>query len=490
VFMTEPLKPEVGLLILDLDNTVWDWFGAWHASFEALLDELSRTSGVAIDQLKAEIKAVHQVRGTTEYSWLLDELPSLKDQLGGKKASEVFDSALKAQNSARKHNTRLYPGVLTTLQSLKARGVTLVAYTESLSFWTEWRMRLTGLDGIIDVLYSSPDHDMPEGVTPEAARTLDPDQYGMKVTKHEHVPHGVLKPNADILSTIIRRHNVAGRGVAYVGDSLDKDVEMAQSVGVHDVYAKYGVAFGRPEYKLLVELTHWKPETVAKERSTDPTVKAVPTYVLDKGFSQLLDLFDFGPAFDSESHVKLWQESVGVQMHFNDLGWRIRALALTALTFTFAAVGVTYANTDPIWLFGRETSPAAFVPILGLVLWFSFWFMDVHWFHRLLVGSVRDGSHLESLLRANGIQAGLGGYIGRESPMKFWWQKKLMHSTNKLQRFYLVIGIALALTSVGVFFLGSPHSAAPEPVPSDTYNFEIVLPSPSAVPLPVQSVAP
>ena len=117
----------------------------------------------------------------------------------------------------------------------------------------------------------------------------------------------------------------------YVGDSLDRDVEMAQALGVIDVHAKYGETFRKPGYDLLRQVTHWKPEAVTKEASTDTKEKAVASYTLDRGFFELTSMFDFGLPFNANAHLEIWKESISVQMHFNDIGWRIRALALTVL---------------------------------------------------------------------------------------------------------------------------------------------------------------
>lgn len=273
--MEQAEQPKVGLLVLDLDDTVWTWFEAWHRSFEAMLTELKRVTGLSREALLPAIKALHEAKGTAEYSWLLDELPLLEEYRRGAKARQVFDSVLHVQNSARKHNTRLYAGVRSTLLYAKSQGVVIVAYTESLAFWTEWRMRLTGLDEVIDFLYSSPDHDFPEGETAETVRTLPAEHYGMRSTIHRNVPRGVAKPDPRILRTIIDAHGVRGLATVYVGDSLDRDVEMAQRVpGVYDVHAKYGECFRDPRYKLLEAVTHWKPEAVQKEKSTDSSVKA------------------------------------------------------------------------------------------------------------------------------------------------------------------------------------------------------------------------
>ena len=473
--MEDAERPKIGLLVLDLDDTVWTWFEAWHWSFTAMLTELEHVTGLTSDVLLPAIKALHEAKGTVEYSWLLDELPLLAEYRRGASARQVFDSVMHAQNSARKRNTRLYPGVRSTLLYAKSQGTKIVAYTESLAFWTEWRMRLTGLDEIIDVLYSSPDHDFPEGETAETVRTLPAETYSMRSTLHKNVPRGVAKPDPRILNTIIEAHGVKGLATVYVGDSLDRDVEMAHKVpGVYDVHAKYGESFRDPRYELLRAVTHWKLEAVDKEKSADTSVKAKPSYILERSLDELLDFFDFGEPFNLDVNIELWREAVGVQMHFNDIGWRIRALALTVLTFTLGAVGFAYVNTPSVRVLTQEVSPAAFVPVLGLGLWSAFWFADRGWFHKLLYGAVLEGERLEDALTANGVTARLGHFISEQSPVRFYRPQSgaykragkaktplryrgrnvEWHSGRKLNLFYCNGILLLALATVGVLWMG------------------------------------
>jgi FMN phosphatase YigB (HAD superfamily) len=474
--MTTTARPKIGLLIVDLDDTLWTWFDAWHKSFTAMLNTLTATTGLAEHELLPAIKAVHEQKGTAEYSWLLDELEVLKPFSGGRSAAEAFDPVLHAQNSARKHNTRLYPGVLTTLRHVRNNGVKIVAYTESLSFWTEWRMRQTGLDGIIDILYSSPDHDFPEGETRETVRTLPAEEYGLKQTVHLNVARGIAKPDPQVLQQIVSAHEVPGRSTVYVGDSLDRDVEMAQRVGVIGVHAKYGEAYEKPGYDLLRAVTHWKPAAVEKEKSRDPQIKAKADYVLQEGFYELLVLFDFATPINVDAHLQLWKESVGVQMHFNDLGWRIRALALTVLTFTLGAIGFAYVNLDPTAIFNWSYSPALLLPLLGIGLWGAFWFTDRGWFHKLLKGAVAEGSAQEKILTASGITTNLGGNISKESPMVI--NGREVHSTQKLDLFY-GFGVLLFLCLMAAIALLGPKSAeeaAPQAPPIVNNNITVLPP--------------
>ncbi|PKW26687.1 HAD family hydrolase [Phycicoccus duodecadis] len=281
------------LLITDLDNTLWDWFEAWYQSFTALVDGLVAISGIDRSLLEEQIKAVHQGRGTTEYSNLVREVPALVEFASGRDPFDVFDAALHAQNSRRKAATSLYPGVDETLRALKRAGVRIVAYTESGAYWSEWRIRHTGLDGVIDTLYSSPDHDIAAGVDIAGLRTgRYQGGYGLQKTEHLHVDLGVLKPNREVLNTILHGQRCSPVDAAYLGDSLMKDIAMAQGAGVLDIHAAYGQVQNRPEYDLLRRLTHWSDADVAAEAAlARSNGVVVPTLVLRDGISEVLPVF-------------------------------------------------------------------------------------------------------------------------------------------------------------------------------------------------------
>src|SRR3954451_13228899 len=60
------------LLVADLDNTVWDWFAAWHASFSAMLDHLIEISGVPAEVLdrRSEQCIRLAVPPSTRFCWM------------------------------------------------------------------------------------------------------------------------------------------------------------------------------------------------------------------------------------------------------------------------------------------------------------------------------------------------------------------------------------------------------------------------------------
>lgn len=287
-----PQQTKVSVLITDLDNTLFDWFSQWYQSFNAMLLELEKTSGVARDILVSEIKRIHEQHGTSEYAFVIEEIPSLRAKFPGEDLVKRFDSSIHAYRSARKKHLHLYPTVLATLQSLKLRGVTLVAYTESMGFYSNQRIKRLGLDGVLDALYSPPDHDLPQNLTPEQVRRYPPESYSLKFTRHAHTPRGELKPNPKILLSILDNFEAGTQQCAYVGDDLVKDISMARDAGILDAYAEYGSSHQREEYELLKQVTHWTSAAVEKQQQTTKS-DVKPSITLRKNFSELLTAVEF-----------------------------------------------------------------------------------------------------------------------------------------------------------------------------------------------------
>lgn len=289
----DPL-PRVALLVTDLDNTLYDWFAMWCPAFNAMLETVCSESGVPRSVLLAEIRAIHQERGTSEYSYLLNELPSLKKLNPPEEIAEVYRDAIKKYRFMRQENLFLYPGVRNALVRIKESGIPIVVYTESLGFYSAWRLRELDLDGVVDYLYSPPDHDFPEGVTPETLRSRPPEAYELKKTEYRATPRGILKPDPQILQRILRELGASASETIYVGDSLMKDVAMAQNAGVFDVLAKYGAVKDRNAYRLLQQVSHWTEDDVRRESQINNRLDVTPSYILHDRFDEIFDLFKFG----------------------------------------------------------------------------------------------------------------------------------------------------------------------------------------------------
>jgi phosphoglycolate phosphatase len=282
-------RPAVAVVVTDMDNTLFDWLAMWHAAFGAMLDRLVADSGVPREVLEREIYTLHQAHGTTEYAFAIQALPALRARHPGEDLTVRYAAAIEAYRAARRATLRLYPGVLETLRALRAADVRVIAYTESLAYYAAYRVRALGLDGVLDALYSPPDHALPDGISPDMIRRYPPEHYRLHGTAHRHTRAGAWKPDAAVLRGILDEIGAAPDEAVYIGDSLLKDVAMAQAAGVIDVFARYGDVRGRPGYDLLRRVTHWPPAVLAgSEQRVEADVR--PTHVLKDGFAELLDL--------------------------------------------------------------------------------------------------------------------------------------------------------------------------------------------------------
>lgn len=277
------------VLITDVDNTLFDWVDIWYRSFRAMLDEVCSISGLNEEDLYQSIGSIHQANQTSEYAFLLEEIPELKSKYGDK-TLEVFSPAVAAFREARRSALCLYPEVWETLIELRSKGAKIVAYTESQEYYTQYRFRKLGLDRLIDYLYSPPDHELPVSHVGEL-RKYDPETYKMKLTIQRHTPRGEVKPNPHILMSILEDLEVAPERAIYVGDSKMKDIAMAQDAGVLDAWAEYGQAQHREQYELLKKVTHWTPEQVRREAEINSGRHVEPTHILKERFSEVLPFF-------------------------------------------------------------------------------------------------------------------------------------------------------------------------------------------------------
>lgn len=466
-------------LITDLDNTLFDWVELWYQCFSAMLDEIVKVGRVPRETLIPEIKAVHQKYGTSEYSFLIEELPSLRALLTDRRATDVFASAIDTYRSKRRENLKLFPGVAETLLKIKGRGTLIIGYTESMGFYSNYRIRRLGLDGVLDYVFCPEDHVLPPGLSPLQMRSYPTSHYELKYTKQHFTPKGSKKPDTAVLNAIIADLGLDKNDCVYVGDNVAKDIAMALECGVDAAWAEYGQAHQRSEYQLLKDVTHWTPEEVAREAEIKARVHVHPTHVLSSSLSEILAHFDFrdfhneNPKLTDERRkaiIDVWKTIVGVQQHFNDIGMRIRSMFVTILLALFASIGFLM-DKKPAILFGSlKIQFATLVPIIGALRTALFYFIDRYWYHRLLVGSVNHGMSIEKRYRDEMPELSLTDAIGKASPyapkgkLVRWIAARVvresrygqtgnLHSDGKIELFYksVIYGLLFVALIIALF---------------------------------------
>ena len=150
--------------------------------------------------------------------------------------------------------------------------------------------------------------------------------------------------------------------------------------------------------------------------------------------------------------LEAWKTTIQVQQHFNEIEWKLRGLAITLLTAVLGAAALAINYKTNLHVFGGEVHLATVLLVAGLIGWWLFYFVDQIWYHRLLIGAVRHGEHLESLLNPAVEGFGLTRRISQESPYTFniFGYKPVLHSRHKLQVFYGVIAVLLCALAVAV----------------------------------------
>ncbi|GGC97867.1 hypothetical protein GCM10011512_26030 [Tersicoccus solisilvae] len=176
-------------------------------------------------------------------------------------------------------------------------------------------------------------------------------------------------------------------------------------------------------------------------------------------------------------YIDMWKKSVEVQIHFNDIEWRIRSLALTAATFALGVAGVAAKDNTRVWF----VSLGSLIILAGLILWYAFYFVDAHWYHSLLKASVAHGTEIERQIKetlpAAGVTASItqGSGYRTKGLVKLITGKDELRSEDKLKWFYRVgagaLIVAAIVLQVGAF-IGptgkSPSVPTPAPVSTST----------------------
>jgi HAD superfamily hydrolase (TIGR01549 family) len=447
-------RPTVRVIITDLDDTLYDWVAMWYAQFTAQFNTVHERTKLDEETLLREWKNVHERYGTSEYIFAIEALPALRKKYPLKEIQAIADEASRAGQIARQKALKLFPGVLETLSFLKEKECMIVGFTESKSYYAGQRIRALGLDGTIKYLYSS-EHTEMSAAEQRRLHQSPYNLYELKKTEVRHTSIGSLKPDPRILQSILRDLGAEPKETLYIGDKLDRDVTMAQAAGTIDVHASYGQAKDRPEYELLRKVTHWTQQAVERERETG-IAEASPSYTISS-FADLKRYFKFERFVeprksltkeDKKAVVEAWKKTIDVQQHFNDLEMRIRNFALTITAAILGAVGLGVSQNGfsaAFFWYGSLLTGG------GLGVWIAFYFMDRHWYHRLLYGAVRHGEYIEERCRIMLPELLLTNRISQYSPSQRLG--RVFHSGDKLDFFYSLV--AFGLLFVFVFLLSS-----------------------------------
>jgi hypothetical protein len=164
------------------------------------------------------------------------------------------------------------------------------------------------------------------------------------------------------------------------------------------------------------------------------------------------------------AQIEAWKMTIEVQQHFNDIEWKIRGLAITVLTAALSASALALHYKTMIHFHGAKFHLAAALLLIEGFVWLLFYFVDQHWYHRLLLGAVNHGIEIEKLLDGSVVGFGLTTAIGSKSPSVRryiprrvsissgsggkHWEMDQAHSDDRLRIFYFGVLIVLVVMAV------------------------------------------
>ncbi|MBM4135133.1 MAG: hypothetical protein FJ245_15380 [Nitrospira sp.] len=145
---------------------------------------------------------------------------------------------------------------------------------------------------------------------------------------------------------------------------------------------------------------------------------------------------------EKQAIVEAWKQTVATQMHFNEMGMKLRGLALTLL----AAILTAESLVKP---------PGGWLAVCAaLISWAAFYLLDRWYYYYLLIGAVLHGEALE--LRAKELGLVLpGAPDSRDSMLGLTYRISKLNQEGwktlgkyKLDMYYVVIALAVLVLLV------------------------------------------
>lgn len=279
----------IKLVVTDLDNTIYNWVDFYVPSFLALIQELSKLTGISQAELKASFKRIHEKYRTSEYTFAIQQLDVLQEINSGLDVKQIlhkYEPAIRAFRKTRKKTLRLYEGVKETLTEIRSQGKKIAGRTDALMFHVTMRLKQLGIEDLYNGIFAPPDHGFPLGTTPDDVRFYkDSTAYKTMIPIKVELDPTIRKPDPRALLIVLDHFNIKPEETVYIGDSLLRDVLLAQECGVHDVYAEYGQKYDPRHYEELLKITYWPEEEIGKDCSSS-IAEIKPTFVVSS-FSEL-----------------------------------------------------------------------------------------------------------------------------------------------------------------------------------------------------------
>lgn len=277
--------PPVRLVVVDFDDTLYDWIGHFVPALRAMIETAAPLLGISASDLRLQLKAVHEHYGNTEQPFALLETEAAHQLFGGRTREEQWQAlapAFEAFNQVRAHTLKLYDDVLPAFTRLCQEGIPLAGYSAAPSVNLAKRIKMLEIAGFFSRIYASP---FVGKAFPGKRPALDDEVEIIEMSRP--------KPDPDAVARIARDFDVVPGDTLFVGDSIASDIEPAISEGARAALVQRAANSYRDWLPDLLQVSHRRAETRADSAGlTDQALSRVPTL---SSLDQLWDHFTFTP---------------------------------------------------------------------------------------------------------------------------------------------------------------------------------------------------
>lgn len=293
------------LLVLDIDNTVFDWVYYYVNCLGAMLDKVSEITGVSSLQLATECKEVFTKEDTIEYPFVVQQLPSVLKYYSGdieKMLSEAVDQARDIFLETSQNYLIPYEGVVETLNKIRSDypNLKIAALTDAPRYVAMWKLNKLGILHDFDAIYGLGDPRIPvskcrtKAIVSEEIliKHLEGSQFDFAGAVRV-LPDEYEKPGKRGLKTVLMDYDLdedkaLWKEVLWVGDNVSKDVGLGNSMGITTAWAKYGT--GLPK-ELMETLKTFSPDiNVRKNVSVSTELDGYKPHFELRSFSDLIEI--------------------------------------------------------------------------------------------------------------------------------------------------------------------------------------------------------
>ncbi len=276
------------LIVLDIDNTVFNWVEYYVTCMNALFNTVSGITQIPVSTLYQESRLIFEKEGSIEYPFLIQELPSVISYYGTDVEGmlrEAVELGRQAFNEAAKSTLVPYALVKETMQSIKQRWpkVPVIALTDAPRYVAMWKLNKLDLLPYFDAVYGLPDPRIPIDSATKKVK-VDPEILIKHLQKSNFdfvgrirvLPDDYEKPGTKGLKTVLMDFEMESHlgDVLWVGDNLRKDVGLGRRLGIHTGWAKYGTVIKDESKQLLLAFS--PQNNVAKNVALDPASQDAP----------------------------------------------------------------------------------------------------------------------------------------------------------------------------------------------------------------------